>query len=239
MLCVHFQFHSLQLFLSFVNCLVYFILFPYAVSSGFGQAILSQRLFCPGCPGLSYSLSCRIFLFLFSQIGSVMQNFLMSFFALINVFAIFNSAGALFHSLIASPRKLAFALHKTPNSIHFPLEHPLVSLPFSGWVCLSPFTGYSTSFSIFHISVNFICAFVWFTDSILFLASILSMLTLSLILLFSTVLSILFCANCIPFICLVFHWSSVVLTLAQSWRPYLSLDVQILSTIFFSLGPLR
>ena len=158
--------------------------------------------------------------------------FLNVFFALINVFAIFNSAGALFHSLIASPRKLAFALHETPNSIHFPLEHPLVSLPFSGWVCLSPFTGYSTSFSIFHISVNFICAFVWFTDSILFLASILSMLTLSLILLFSTVLSILFCANCIPFICLVFHWSSVVLTLAQSWRPYLSLDVQILSTIF-------
>ena len=74
MLGVHFQFHSLQLFLSFVNCLVYFILFPYAVSSGFGQAILSQRLFCPGCPGLSYSLSCCIFLCLFSQIGSVMQN---------------------------------------------------------------------------------------------------------------------------------------------------------------------
>ena len=190
-----FSISSLWLFLSFVNCLVSFILFPCAMSSGFGQAILSQRLFCPGYPGLSYSLSCRILLCLFSQTGNFMQNFLMSFFALINVSAIFISAGALFQSLIASPRKLAFALLETPKLIHFPLEHPLVSLPFSCWVCLSPFTGYSSSFSIFHISVNFIWAFIWFTDSILFLTNILSMLTLSLILLFSTVLNILFCAN--------------------------------------------
>ena len=40
-------------------------LFPYAMSSGFRQAILSQRLFCPGFPGLSYYLFCLIFLCLF------------------------------------------------------------------------------------------------------------------------------------------------------------------------------
>ena len=120
------------------------------------QVLLSQRLFMPGCPRLPSSMSSPLFFLFRFHTGSGMQCFLIALFAVIIVFIVLISSGARFHSLVASPRKLFLALVEVPNSIHFPLVKPLVSLPFSCLLCLSPLTGYSSSVSIFHISVNLI-----------------------------------------------------------------------------------
>ena len=86
-------------------------------------------------------------------------------------------------------------------------------------------------FKAFHISVNFICALSWFTESMHRLSKIVFVLILSAIFELLRNLSILFWVFCNSFMSLLFESASWHLTLDTSWSPYLIFELKMLSAI--------
>jgi hypothetical protein len=87
----------------------------------------------------------------------------------------------------------------------------------------------------FHISVSFICAAIWLTDSIFWLSKRVFVFFLSYTRVPSRIISILSCDLCTIVMYWLFGCSSVSLTSVQSCSPYLSLDVHKQSTTLRSL----
>ncbi len=105
---------------------------------------------------------------------------------------------------------------------------------FSSFSC-PHFFGHCGSLEAFHIFVSLICAAIWLTDSIFWLSKRVFVLFLSDTRAPSRILSILLCNLCAIVMYRLFGCSSVSLTLAQSYIPYLSLNVHKLSTTLRSL----
>ena len=86
-----------------------------------------------------------------------------------------------------------------------------------------------------HASWSLIWAASWFTDGRSSFSSMSFLLLLSLMLLLSSTLSILFCVICSIFMFHSVTSSSLSLTFAHSCNPYRNLDVHKLSATFLSL----
>ena len=103
-------------------------------------------------------------------ICNVLQNFLISLFAPLNVGAFFISTVALFHSLAASILRLSLAAFVFAESFHCFVVVCLTLLSFSSLFGLltSSLNGYSSTCVAFHASVSFISPASWLAEGSLY-----------------------------------------------------------------------
>ena len=125
--------------------------------------------------------------------------------------------------------KLAFTRSDFPISIKFPFVVALVEHSFSTFLNLN---GWFVSLLDFQASVILIWAFIWFTDSMDKLFNRSNVLTLSISFDPFNSRSILFCVIWIAFKSAGWGSSLVHLIFPRSCKPYLILDVKILSATF-------
>ena len=133
--------------------------------------------------------------------------------------------GALFHAFMPSLMNVCFDKSEKLNTLITSFEIDLIALDSWSGTLFEILNEWSSSFVAFHISDNFICAFIWLTDNMLNLVRREAVLIWSLILVPFSSLSILFWESWRSFSSLGVGSDSFHLILLHSWRPYLILEL--------------